>query len=226
MDFLGYIMSRDKETLGRLYLWKIALDRITELLALRQRVDRFCNTGRPQNITELYDNERERLGVGLRLEGEALDNFEEKHGSLFPDIHDIQLIDELIAEEIIIKFCTIINVGNGKVGIIADNRKPFWLPILDEIILEAFSEDVKDSFYQFIEDARTYRNKHGAHFDQESFNMTHGDKRQNENGLVYHVGWSNALFTFDWDFIGETIPDLNKALNSYIKKLQQQAKLI
>ncbi|WP_024873580.1 hypothetical protein [Tolumonas lignilytica] len=219
-------MSQDKETLGRLYLWELALNRIIELLALRQRIDRFYNTGRPQKITELYDNERERLGIRLRLESEALDNFEEKHGSLFPDIHDIQLINELIAEEIIIKFCTIINMGNGKAGLIADNKKTFWLPILDKIILDAFSEDVKDRFYQFIEAAKEYRNKQAAHFDHESFNMTHGNKQPNENGLVYHLGWSNALFTFDWEFIGETIPMFNKSLNSFINELQQQANLI
>jgi hypothetical protein len=216
-------MSKERENLGRLYLWKIALNRINELLSLRRRIDRFCNTGRPQNITKLYDSERIRLKTGLRLEGEALDNFEDKHGSLFPDIHDVQLIDELITEEIIIKFCTIGNGGNGKVGVISKNKKTFWEPILDEIILETFSGDVKEIFSQFIEDARTYRNKHGAHFDQESFSMTHGNKLPNEDGLVYQVGWSNALNTFNWDFISETIPMFNKSLNSYIKKLQQEA---
>ena len=34
-------MSIVIETLGRLYLWEIALNRITDLLALRKRVDRF-----------------------------------------------------------------------------------------------------------------------------------------------------------------------------------------
>lgn len=216
-------MSKERETLGRLYLWKIALNRINELLALRRRIDRFCNTGRPQNITELYDSERIRLKTGLRLEDEALDNFEDKHGSLFPDIHDVQLIDELITEEIIIKFCTIVNAGNGKVGVVSENKKAFWKPILDEIIGEAFSDDVKESFNQFVEKARTYRNKHGAHFDQESFSMTHGNKLPNEDGLVYQVGWSNALDTFNWDFISKTMPMFNKSLNSYIKKLQQEA---
>ncbi|TLF47924.1 hypothetical protein FEI13_14325 [Halomonas urmiana] len=211
------------ETLGRLYLWQIALNRITDLLALRKRVDRFCNTGRPQGITELYDQERMRLKTGLRLEGEALDNFEDKHGSLFPDIHDIQLIDELITEEVIIKFCTIINDGNGKTGIISPNNRLFRKPILDEIILEEFSGDVKDKFYKFIEDARSYRNKHGAHFDQDSFRMTHGNKMPNEDGVVYSVGWSNALLSFNWDFVDETIPIFKKSLNNYVKKLQKEA---
>ncbi|MBF4248798.1 hypothetical protein EA004_28155, partial [Vibrio anguillarum] len=123
------MVSSEKETLGRLYLWKVALDRIRDLLALRARVDRFCESGRPQNITELYDEERVRLKTGLRLEGEALDNFECKHGSLFPDIHDVHLIDELITEEIIIKFCTIFNAGFGEAGVIAGNKKIFWEPI-------------------------------------------------------------------------------------------------
>lgn len=171
-----------KETLGRLYLWQIALNRIIVLLALRQRVDRFCNTGRPLHITELYDNERRRLKTGL-LDGDALNSFEEEHGSLFPDIHDIHLIGELIAEEIIIKFCTIFNDGYGKAGVIAANKKAFWEPILDEIISEAFSGDIKDKFNKFIETAKAYRNKHGAHFDQESFIMAHGDKDSMKTGL-------------------------------------------
>ena len=216
-------MSIVTETLGRLYLWQIALSRIIDLLALRQRVDRFCGTGRPQDITGLYDSERIRLKTVLRLDGEALDNFEGKHGSLFPDIHDVQLIDELITEEIIIKFCTIFNHGHGKAGVVSANKKAFWEPILDEIILEAFSDDVKDNFYQFIEDAKTYRDKHRAHFDQESFSMTHGNKKPNEDGVICHVGWSNALSTFNWGFVGETIPMLNGSLNNYIKKLRKEA---
>lgn len=181
-------------------------------MALRLRVDRFCNTGRPHNISELYDKERTRLKIGLRLEGEALDNFEDKHGSLFPDIHDVHLINELITEEVIIKFCTIFNDGYGKAGVIPGNRQPFWEPILvvakltmplhlDEVISEAFSGEVKASFYYFIEEARTYRNQQGAHFDQGSFKMTHGNKLPNEDGLVYNVGWSSALLSFNWDFV-------------------------
>lgn len=215
-----------KETLGRLYLWQIALSRIIDLLALRQRVDRFCNTGRPLHITELYDGERRRLKTGMRLDGEALNSFEEEHGSLFPDIHDIQLIDELITEEIIIKFCTIFNDGYGKSGVIAANKKPFWEPILDEIISEAFSGDIKVKFNKFIEDAKAYRNKHGAHFDQESFIMTHGNKKLDEDGVIYSVGWSSALLHFNWGFISDTIPVFNKSLNGYIKKLQKKAGII
>ena len=216
-------MSKETETLGRLYLWQIALLRINDLLALRRRVDRFCDTGKPQNITELYDTERERLRTGLRLEGEALDSFEDKHGSLFPDIHDIQLIDELIAEEVIIKLCTIVNYGLGKEGLISINERKFWEPILNEIISEAFSDDVKEKFNQFITDAKIYRNKQGAHFDQENFSVKHGHKRPNEDGLIHHVGWSNALNIFNWDFVDETIPMFSSSLNSYIKKLQQEA---
>lgn len=212
-----------KETLGRLYLWQIALNRTIDLLALRQRVDRFCNTGRPLHITKLYDNERRRLKTGLRLDGEALNSFEEEHGSLFPDIHDIQLISELITEEIIIKFCTIFNGGYGKAGVIAPNKKAFWEPILDEIISEAFSGDIKFKFNEFIEAAKAYRDKHGAHFDQESFMMTHGDKKLDEDGIIYSVGWSSALLTFDWGFVSDTIPVFNKSLNDYIKKLQKVA---
>lgn len=215
-----------KETLGRLYLWQIALNRIIVLLALRQRVDRFCNTGRPLHITELYDNERRRLKTGLQLDGEALNSFEEEHGSLFPDIHDIHLIDELIAEEIIIKFCTIFNDGYGKAGVIATNKKAFWEPILDEIISEAFSGDIKVKFNKFIEAAKAYRNKHGAHFDQESFLMAHGNKKLDEDGIIYSVGWSSALLTFNWGFVSDTIPVLNKSLNDYIKKLQKEAGMI
>lgn len=74
------MMSSKKETLGRLYLWQVALSRVNDLLALRLRVDRFCSTGRPQSITESYDKERKRLKTGLRLEGEALDNFEKSPG--------------------------------------------------------------------------------------------------------------------------------------------------
>jgi len=216
------MMSSDRETLGRLYLWQVALGRINDLLALRLRVDRFCNTGRPQNITELYDNERARLKTGLRLEGEALDNFEYEHGSLFPDIHDVHLIDELLTEEIIIKFCTIFNAGYGRAGVISDNNKIFWEPILDEVISEAFSDDVKERFYEFIEKARIYRNQQGAHFDQGSFNVTHGDKPPNEDGLICSVGWSSALLEFNWEFVAETFPKFNKSLNDYIKRLQQE----
>jgi len=215
------MMSSEKEALGRLYLWQVALSRISDLLELRLRVDRFCNTGRPKNITELYDKERERLKTGLRLEGEALDSFENEHGSLFPDIHDVQLIDELIAEEIIIKFCTIFNEGYGKPGVISKNNKAFWEPIIDELIAEAFSGDTKQRFYDFIEQARAYRNEQGAHFDQVSFNMTHGDKLPSEDGLVYSVGWNNALLSFDWDFVAENIPKFKKSLNDYVKNLQQ-----
>lgn len=220
------MVSSEKETLGRLYLWQVALNRIDELLALRLRVDRFCNTGRPQNITELYDKERARLKTGLRLEGEALGDFEDKHGSLFPDIHDVHLIYELITEEIIIKFCTIFNDGYGKAGGISGNKKTFWEPILDEVISEAFSGDARKKIYQFIKQARAYRNQQGAHFDQQSFFVKHGDKQPNEDGLISHVGWSSALFSFDWDFVAETIPKFNKYLDSYIKKLQQQANII
>ncbi|MDV6319770.1 hypothetical protein RVY79_12155 [Chromohalobacter sp. HP20-39] len=216
-------MLNEKEILGRLYLWQVALSRINELLELRLRVDRFCSTGRPKDITELYDKERERLKTGLRLEGEALDNFEDEHGSLFPDIHDVQLIDELITEEIIIKFCTIFNGGYGRVGEIANNDKAFWNPIVDELIEEAFSDDVKENFYDFIEKAKSYRNQQGAHFDQLSFNMTHGDKLPNEDGLVYSVGWNSALFIFNWDFLAEIIPRFNKSLNDYVKKLQKES---
>jgi hypothetical protein len=162
----------------------------------------------------------------MRLDGEALNSFEEEHGSLFPDIHDIQLIDELITEEIIIKFCTIFNDGYGKSGVIAANKKPFWEPILDEIISEAFSGDIKVKFNKFIEDAKAYRNKHGAHFDQESFIMTHGNKKLDEDGVIYSVGWSSALLHFNWGFISDAIPVFNKSLNGYIKKLQKKAGII
>ena len=215
-----------KETLGRLYLWQVALGRIINLLELRLRVNRFCSTGRPLLITELYDNERRRLKTGLQLDGEALTNFEEKHGSLFPDIHDIQLIDELIAEEIIIKFCTIFNGGHGKVGVIASNNKLFFEPILNEIVSEAFSGDARDKFEKLIEDAKIYRNKHGAHFDQESFSMTHGNKKAGEDGVVYTVGWSTALLSFEWGFISDAIPIFNKSLSSHIGKLQKVAGII
>ena len=216
-------MSNERETLGRLYLWQVALSRINDLLELRLRVERFCNTGRPQNITELYDKERARLKTGLRLEGEVLDSFEDEHGSLFPDIHDVHLIDELITEEIIIKFCTIFNGGYGRTGVISNNSKAFREPILDEVISEAFSEDLKESFYEFIEKARVYRNQQGAHFDHGNFNMTHGNKLPNEDGLVYSVGWNSALLSFNWDFVAETIPKFNRSLNDYVKKLQQES---
>lgn len=215
-----------KETLGRLYLWQIAINRIIDLLELRQRVDRFCSTGRPLHITEIYNNERRRLKTRLRLDGEALNSFEEEHGSLFPDIHDVQLIDELITEEIIIKFCTIFNSGYGETGVIAANKKLFWEPILDEIILEAFSGDIKVKFNEFVESAKAYRNKHGAHFDQESFIVTHGNKKLNEDGVIYSVGWSSALLNFDWGFVSDTIPVFNRFLNDYIKKLQKEAGII
>lgn len=215
-----------KETLGRLYLWQIALDRIIQLLALRQRVDRFYKTGRPLHITEAYDKERIRLKTGLQLEGEALDRFEEEHGSLFPDIHDTHLINELLTEEIIIKFCTIFNSGHGKNGIIANNKKGFWEPVIDEIVSEAFPDDIKVKFIEFIEDAKAYRDKRGAHFDQESFNMEHGSKKPDEDGIVYSVGWSSALLEFNWDFANDTLPAFGKSLNCYIKKLQKEAEII
>lgn len=219
-------MLREKETLGRLYLWRIAINRISDLLELRLRVDRFFDSGRPQNITELYDEERARLKVSVRLEGEALDSFESKYGSLFPDIHDVQLINELITEEIIIKFCTIFNDGYGKAGIISENKKAFWEPILDEIISGAFSADARELFYQFCEQARAYRNQQGAHYDQQSFYLEHGCKQPNEDGVIFKVGWTNALFSFDWAYIAETIPRFSKSLNFYIKKLQKQASFI
>lgn len=219
-------MLTTKETLGRLYLWQVALNRVVDLLALMKRVDRFYNTGRPLQITELYDTERRRLRTGLRLEGEDLNNFEKIHGSLFPDIHDIQLIDELITEEIIIKFCTIFNDGYGKTGEIAKNSKKFWEPIIDEIISEAFSGDTKINFIKFIENAKAYRDKHGAHFDQESFTVTHGNKKIDENGIVYSVGWSSALLKFNWNFANDTLPDFTKALNFYIQRLQKDNGLI
>lgn len=219
-------MSNEKETLGRLYLWQIALNRISDLLGLRLRVDRFCDSGRPHNITELYDEERARLKIGLRLEGEDLDNFEDEHGSLFPDIHDVHLIDELITEEIIIKLCTIFNDGYGKAGVISDNKKTFWEPILDDIVSETFSGEVRQSFYQFVKQARAYRNQQGAHFDQQNFQVKHGDKQPYEDGLISHVGWSSALLSFDWGFVAETIPRFNESLNGYIRKLQRQASLI
>lgn len=222
----GNIVSSEKETLGRLYLWQVALNRISDLLALKLRVDRFCNSGRPQNITLLYDEERARLKIGLRLEGAELDNFEDKHGSLFPDIHDIHLIGELITEEIIIKFCTIFNDGYGKVGVISGNKKSFWEPIVDNVIADAFAGDVRESFYQFIEQAKAYRNQQGAHFDQQNFYVKHGDKKSDENGLISHVGWSSALLSFNWDFVAETIPKFKESLNSYVRKLQQQANII
>lgn len=220
------MVSIEKETLGRLYLWQVAINRISDLLELRLRVDRFCDSGRPQNITELYDEERARLKIGVRLEGEALDNFEAKHGSLFPDIHDVHLIDELITEEIIIKFCTIFNDGYGKAGVISGNKETFWKPILDNVISEAFSGDVRENFYRFVEQARAYRNQQGAHYDQQSFYVKHGDKQPNEDGIISHVGWTSALLSFNWDFVAETIPKFNKSLSSYIRKLQQQANII
>lgn len=219
-------MSNEKETLGRLYLWQVALNRICDLLALRLRVDRFCNSGRPLNITKLYDQERARLRTNLRLEGEELDNFETKHGSLFPDIHDVQLIDELITEEIIIKFCTIFNDGYGKQGVISGNKKTFWEPILNDVISEAFSEDIQHHFKLFIKQARAYRNQQGAHFDQQSFYVKHGNKRPHEDGLISHVGWNSALLSFDWDFVAETVPKFNKSLSAYIRQLQQQANIL
>lgn len=215
-----------KETLGRLYLWQIALGRIVDLLALRQRVDRFCSTGRPKSITELYDKERRRLQTGLRLEGEALDNFEAKHGSLFPDAHDIHLIDELIAEEVIIKLCTIFNAGWGKPGVIAGNKKGFWEPIVAEVVSEAFSGDRKVKFDEFLESAKAYRDKRGAHFDQDSFVMTHGTKDVGEDGVIYSVGWNSALLVFDWEYVSDALPVFAKALNSYIQKLQRDAGVI
>jgi hypothetical protein len=215
-----------KETLGRLYLWQIAVSRIIDLLALMQRVDRFCSTGRPQKVTELYDQERRRLKTGLRLEGEALDKFEAEHGSLFPDAHDVHLIDELITEEIIIKLCTIFNSGWGKPGVIAGNNKTFWGPIVAEVISEAFSGDVKLKFHDFLEGAKEYRDKHGAHFDHVSFNLSHGVKEKGEDGVIYRVGWTSALLTFDWRFVSETFPVFAKALNSYITRLQRDAGII
>jgi hypothetical protein len=219
-------VSTEKETLGRLYLWQVALDRIIDLLELKLRVDRFCNSGRPQNITELYDEERARLKIGLRLEGESLDKFEDKHGSLFPDIHDIHLIDELITEEIIIKFCTILNDGYGKLGVVSSNNEEFRRPILEKVISDAFPGDVREDFHQFIQQAKAYRNQQGAHFDQQNFYVKHGDKQPNEDGLISHIGWSSALLIFNWDFVAEAIPKLNKSLNSYIGKLQQQANIL
>ncbi|MDT3419642.1 hypothetical protein QF008_001373 [Pseudomonas protegens] len=215
-----------KEALGRLYLWQIATNRIIKLLELRQRVDRFFKTGRPQNVTELYDKERRRLKIGVQLNEEELNNFEKEHGSLFPDIHDIQLIDELITEEIIIKFCTIFNSGHKKEDIIADNNRSFRKPIIDEIISEAFSGDIKVKFIEFIENAKVYRDRQGVHFDHDSFTMTHGSKNPDEDGIIYSVGWSSALFNFDWDFISNTLPVFGKSLNGYIKKLQKEAGLI
>lgn len=215
-----------KETLGRLYLWQVALGRVIDLLALRQRVDRFCNTGRPLQITELYNKERIRLKTGLRLDGEELDSFEKEHGSAFPDIHDIHVIEELITEEIIIKFCTIFNGGYGRAGAIAGNNKEFWMPIIEEVVSEAFSGEVKVNFNKFIEDAKAYRDKQGAHFDQESFAMTHGSKNPDEDGVIYSVGWSSALLTFDWAFVSETLPDFSNCLNNYIKRLQKEAGVI
>ena len=219
-------MSFEKETLGRLYLWQVALDRINNLLELRKRVERFCGSGRPQSITERYDEERERLKVGVRLEGEALDSFENKHGSLFPDVHDVHIISELLTEEIIIKFCTIFNDGYGRVGVIAGNKKSFWEPILDDVISEAFPDDARLDFDQFIKQAKSYRDKQGAHFDQSSFFVKHGDKQPHEDGVISSVGWTSALLSFDWNYISEAIPQFSKFLNVHIRKLQRQANII
>lgn len=166
------------------------------------------------------------MKTGLRLDGEALKNFEEKHGSLFPDIHDIQLINELLTEEIIIKFCTIFNDGHGKEGVAANNNRPFREPILEGLILESFSDEIKFKFHDFIKSAKAYRNKHGAHFDQDSFNITHGDKKTGEDGLIYSIGWSSALLSFDWDFVSHIIPIFSSSLNNHIKKLQKEAGMI
>ncbi|HBC3854304.1 hypothetical protein P3568_22730 [Vibrio parahaemolyticus] len=93
------------------------------------------------------------------------------------------------------------------------------------MISDAFSGDLRQDFYKFIEQAKAYRDQQGAHFDQQSFYVKHGDKQPGEDGLIYHVGWSSALLIFDWDFIAETIPQFNRSLNAYIKKLQQQVNI-
>lgn len=219
-------MNDKKEILGRLYLWKVAIDRVFELLKFKEKFERFNKTGRPKYIRDLYDEERERLNNWLELEGEELDNFEEKNGSLFPDLIDINIIGELVTEEIIIKFCTIFNTGYGKSGTVAKNTKYFYPPIIDTIVLEAFSGDVKDKFKKFIDDAIEYRDKQAAHFDEVSFGVEHGNKQSNEDGLIYRIGWSNALLIFDWDFVSDTIPIFRKSLNIYIEKLQKEVGII
>ncbi|MEG2533701.1 MAG: hypothetical protein RSB04_11880 [Gordonibacter sp.] len=109
---------------------------------------------------------------------------------------------------------------------IAGNKKEFWSPIIDEIVSEAFSAEVKVDFNNFIENAKSYRNKHGAHFDQESFVMMHGSKRPDEDGVVYSIGWNSALLTFNWVFVDDTLPAFSKSLNNYIEKLQKEAGVI
>lgn len=215
-------MNDIKETLGRLYLWKIALERVFQLLEFRRKIERFNKTGRPRYIRDLYDKERGRLNNWLELEGEELNNFEEKNVSLFPDILDIALIEELITEEIIIKLCTIFNTGNGKLGVVAENSRTFRSPIMKEILSQAFSVEVKDKFENFIHAAKAYRDGQAAHFDELSFNVIHGDKKPNEDGFISGVGWSNASLMFDWDFIGETIPLFKNSLRIYIEKLQKE----
>lgn len=219
-------MSDIQETLGRLYLWENAIDRVSKLLKFREKIERFCKTGRPEYIRSLYDEERSRLNNWLELEGEELKIFEEKNGSLFPDALDIGLIEELITEEIIIKFCTIFNDGNGKSGIVAANTRNFRSPIMDEIYSQAFSVEVKDKFKKFILAAKAYRDEQAAHFDEASFNVVHGNKQPNEDGLVYGLGWDNALLRFDWDFIRDTIPAFRNSLKGYINTLQKEAGLI
>lgn len=51
--------------------------------------------------------------------------------------------------------------------------------------------------------------------------MTHGNKKPDEDGVIYSVGWSSALLTFDWGFVSDAIPVFYKSLNGYIKKLQK-----
>ena len=132
----------------------------------------------------------------------------------------------MITEEIIIKLCTIFNAGWGEPGVIAGNKKEFWEPIIDVVVSDAFSGDLKIKFNEFLGKAKVYRNTHGAHFDQDSFIVTHGAKKPDEDGLIYSVGWSSALLTFDWDFVSETIPVFAKALGSYVRKIQKDAGIV
>ena len=50
--------------------------------------------------------------------------------------------------------------------------------------------------------------------------------KPDEDGVIYSVGWSSALLTFNWGFASDTLPVFSKFLSCYIKKLQKEAGII
>ena len=171
-------LDEKMEILGRLYLWRSAVDDTLMVLRIAKRARKAAEQ---ENITTEHATYMAALQLAVKSTGGAISSrdlalFEASYPSrFFPTVLECTAIARNHQMLAVIIFGQIFNRGDAADSRVADNLGPLMEPYRVHIKQQMFRDGIdKNEYESFVLAVKRYRNEMVAHADGSASEMTHG----------------------------------------------------